>query len=104
MSNSPSRRRQRQYARAVGASYTPETYCAPFVKVRPSMLTPQKVVVAAEGELVTITVNNSTMKMGYEDALKLSQWIRMRAKEAKRFAGDTSRHWSLLAQLDGIKT
>ena len=75
----------------------------PNVIVRPSLLTPQKIAVGTEGELVTITVGNSTLKMGYEDALKLSQWIRTRAKQAKRFAGDQSRHWSALAVLDGIK-
>lgn len=72
------------------------------VVVKPSLLTPQAIAVATEGELVTITVGNSTLKMHYEDALKLSQWLRVRAKEAKRRAGDVSRHWSAVAVLDGL--
>lgn len=74
----------------------------PVVVVKPSLLTPQHVAVNTEGELVTITVGNSTLKLHYESALKLSQWIRVRAKEAKRRAGDQSRHWSVVAVLDGL--
>ena len=59
--------------------------------------------VQAEGELVAIQIGNTTLRMGYEDALKFSQWIRVRAKQAKRFAGDTSRHWSTIAVLDGLE-
>lgn len=72
-----------------------------MVRVKPSLLTPQQVSVGSDGELVTITVGNSTLTMHYEQALKLSQWMRVRAKEAKRLAGDASRHWSALAVLDG---
>lgn len=67
------------------------------------LLSPEKVSVSFSGEIVNITVGNSTLGMHYEDALKLSQWIRMRAKQAKREAGDSSRHWSAIAVLDGIQ-
>jgi len=80
-----------------------ETAETPLVIVKPSVLAPQKVSVGTEGELVTITIGNSTLRIGYEDALKLSQWVRMRAKQAKKRAGDESRHWSALAILDGVK-
>lgn len=69
---------------------------------KPDLLTPQKLEVSTEGELVLITVGNSTLKMHYEDALKISQWIRVRAKQAKELCGDRSRHWSAVAVLDGI--
>jgi len=75
----------------------------PNVIVKPSLMTKQQVAVGIDGELVTFTVGNSTLKMHYEEALKISQWLRVRAKQAKRLAGDVSRHWSAIAVLDGIK-
>jgi hypothetical protein len=41
--------------------------------------------------------------MPYETALQLSQWLRVRAKEAKRLNGDMSRHWSVVAVLEGLE-
>ena len=41
-------------------------------------------------------------KMPYETALQLSQWLRVRGKEAKRRAGDMSRHLSAVGILDGL--
>lgn len=69
------------------------------VIVRPSLMTQQKVAVTSEGDLVAITVGNSTMRMRYNDALLFSQWIRLRAKESKRRSGDTGSHWSVLGTL-----
>jgi hypothetical protein len=40
--------------------------------------------------------------MHYEDALKVSQWLRVRAKEAKKRAGDVSRHWSVVGTLEDL--
>jgi hypothetical protein len=74
---------------------------APNVIVRPSLLEPTRVVVADENDLVTITIGNGTLRMSYADALRFSQMVRVHAKKAKRFAGDTARHWSLVATLDG---
>lgn len=67
------------------------------------LLSRQRIAVDTEGDLVTLTVGNSTLKMPYETALQLSQWLRVRGKEAKRRAGDMSRHWSAIAVLDGLK-
>ena len=67
------------------------------------LLARRRIAVGSEGELVVISIGNSELKMHYEDALQLSQWIRVRAKEAKRRAGDQSRHWSLVATLEGVK-
>lgn len=75
----------------------------PNVIVKPPVLTPTAVSIQSEADQVLFTVGNSTLRMGYADALKISQWLRVRAKEAKKFAGDQSRHWSVLAVLDGIK-
>ena len=66
---------------------------------RNDLLKRERIAVSAEGDLVVMELGNVTLKLGYEDALQLSQWIRVRAKEAKRTAGDTSRHWSLIGQL-----
>lgn len=56
--------------------------------------------VRAEGDQICVTLGNSEIRMGYEDGIKLSNWIRIASKEAKRNAGDTSRHWSVIAQAD----
>lgn len=74
------------------------------VHAKQSLLKPQSLAVVvhpSNPELVCIKVGNSTLTMHYEDALKISQWIRVRAKEAKRLSGDSSRHWSVLGTLDG---
>lgn len=67
------------------------------------LLSKQRIAVNTEGELVTLTVGNSTLKMPYETALQLSQWLRVHGKEAKRKAGDMSRHWSAIGLIEGLK-
>lgn len=52
--------------------------------------------------MVAIQIGNSTLRLHYTDALQLSQWIRIRAKESKRRAGDESRHWSAIGIVDGM--
>jgi len=52
--------------------------------------------VTTENDLVVMKMGNVEVKMPYDHALKLSQWLRVRGKQAKRFAGDTSRHWSVV--------
>lgn len=64
-----------------------------------NLLSKQRIAVGAEGELVTLSIGNATIKMPYETAIQLSQWLRVRGKEAKRQAGDMSRHWSAIAVL-----
>lgn len=61
---------------------------------RQALLQRERIAVLAEGDRVILKIGNSEMQMPYETALTLSQWLRVRAKEAKRTAGDTSRHWS----------
>ena len=55
--------------------------------------------VRSEGDMVAIQIGNSTLRMPYETAFQLSQWLRVRAKESKRWAGDTGRHWSVVGVL-----
>ena len=63
------------------------------------LLNKHKLVVKAEGELVVMTLGNVEVKLPYETALLLSQWLRVHAKVAKRTAGDLSRHWSAIGVL-----
>ena len=67
-----------------------------IVGSRPDTLSKKQIAVGSEHDMVVIKVGNIRWKMKYEDALLLSQWIRIRAKEAKRRAGDISRHWSAI--------
>lgn len=71
---------------------------------RPPLLTQQRVSVRAENDLVVLAVGNAEMKMPYEAAFKLSQWLRVRAKEAKKSAGDMSRHWSSIGVLSDLNS
>lgn len=59
--------------------------------------------VEIRGELVRLSIGNADIDMPYETALQLSQWLRVRGKQAKRLAGDQSRHWSAIAILDGLR-
>lgn len=70
-----------------------------FGIVRNDLMKKTSIAVSSEGELVKIQIGNAELKMHYEDALLLSQWIRVRAKEAKTRAGDQSRHWSVIGQV-----
>jgi len=67
--------------------------------VNNNLLKQQRLAVESEYDNVVIRLGNIEVKISYETALLLSQWIRIRAKEAKRFAGDTSHHWSLVGTL-----
>jgi hypothetical protein len=67
------------------------------------LLSRQKISVEARGELVRLSIGNADIDMPYETAIQLSQWLRVRGKEAKRQAGDMSRHWSVIAVLDGLR-
>jgi hypothetical protein len=68
-----------------------------------ALLSKQRISVDVEGELVTLSIGNATIKMPYETAIQLSTWLRVRGKQAKRAAGDNSRHWSVIGILDGVK-
>jgi hypothetical protein len=67
--------------------------------VNKSLMQQHRIAVDSEGELVVMKLGNVEVKLPYETALLLSQWLRVRAKEAKRRAGDMSRHWSVVGTL-----
>lgn len=67
-----------------------------------SLLQKQRIEVATEGELVVLRVGNAELKMEYETAIQLSTWLRVRGKEAKRLAGDQSRHWTVIGRLSDV--
>lgn len=66
------------------------------------VLKPQRIEVVTEGQLVVLRIGNSEMKMEHDTAIQLSTWLRVRGKEAKRIAGDTSRHWSVIGNLSAV--
>ena len=67
------------------------------------LLSKQRMAVVAEGEMVKLSIGNADIRMPYETALQLSQWLRVRGKEAKKNAGDMSRHWSAIGLIEGLK-
>lgn len=68
-----------------------------------SLLQKQRIEVIAEGPLVVLRIGNAEMKMEHETAIQLSTWLRVRGKEAKRVAGDNSRHWSVIGRLSDVE-
>lgn len=68
-----------------------------------SLLARQRLAVSAEGPLVTLKAGNVEIKMEYETAIQLSTWLRVRGKEAKRFAGDDSRRWHIIGNLTAVE-
>lgn len=67
------------------------------------LLSKMRIAVEAEGELVKLAIGNTDIRFDYETALQLSQWLRLKGKQAKRNAGDTSRHWSVIGTLEGLR-
>lgn len=67
------------------------------------ILKKQRIEVRAEGQLVVLQIGNAVMKMEHETALQLSTWLRVRGKQAKVVAGDTSRHWTLIGNLTAVE-
>lgn len=74
----------------------------PGIIVRPPVLDQQRVVFFDEGEHAGFRIGNSELRLGYEDALRFAQMLRVHAKRAKRRAGDNARHWSAVATLEGV--
>lgn len=68
-----------------------------------NILKRQRIEVVSEGPLVVLRIGNAEMKMEHETAIQLSTWLRVRGKEAKRIAGDASRHWSVIGNLAAVE-
>lgn len=68
-----------------------------------NLLKQQQTTVSLEGELVVLKIGNTEIRMEGETAIQLSTWLRVRGKEAKRIAGDNSRHWTVIGRLDAVE-
>ena len=68
-----------------------------------ALLAKQKISVGVDGELVVLNLGNVEVKMPYATAIQLSQWLRVKGKQAKMVAGDSGRHWSVLGVLEDLK-
>ncbi len=68
-----------------------------------SLLEPAQTSVALEGELVVLKIGNLAIKMEGETAIQLSTWLRVKGKLSKRIAGDTSRHWTVIGNLNAVE-
>lgn len=68
-----------------------------------NLLQKQRLAVSTEGPLVVLRVGNVEIKMEYETAIQLSTWLRVRGKQAKRFAGDDSRRWHIIGNLTAVE-
>jgi len=67
--------------------------------VNRDLLKREQVSVRQDGGTVILTAGTAEATLPYEVALRISQWIRVRAKESQRRAGDVSRHWSAISAL-----
>jgi hypothetical protein len=67
------------------------------------LLQRQRIEVRTEGQLVVLQVGNAELRMEHETAIQLSTWLRVRGKEAKRVAGDASRHWTVIGNLEAVE-
>lgn len=63
------------------------------IHVKPKLQDWQRSDVKSEGRLVAIKVGSKTIRLHYSNALKVAQWLRVRAKESRNRAGDV-RHWA----------
>ena len=72
---------------------------APNIIHQRPLLQKQRIAVEHREDRVALIIGNTEMEMDYETALQLSQWLRVRGKQAKNFAGDISRHWSVIGVL-----
>ena len=61
--------------------------------IGPSLLEALDLVVWHEFDCVKFDVGGHTLTMDYPTAIKLSQMLRTHGKQAKKFAGDSSKNW-----------
>lgn len=69
----------------------------------PPLFKPERIAIRAVGSTVEVVIGNTTLTFAYDDALTLSRWLRVRGKEAKRNAGDRSRHWTAVGDLTTLE-
>lgn len=61
--------------------------------ITPSLLQSLNMEVGHVGQVVYFKIGNHKLEMDYPSAIKLSQMLRTHGKQAKKFAGDASKHW-----------
>lgn len=59
-----------------------------------TLLKKEDIEVKSEGATVVLIAGTTQAAMPHEAAIRISQWIRLKAKESQMRAGDTTRHWS----------
>jgi len=72
-----------------------------FAAKLPERLAAKALRVTQEGALVALTINRTTARMPYQAALQLSQWLRVRGKEARNAAGESA-HWSQIVTGEAV--
>lgn len=58
-----------------------------------------KVRVFHELDTVVLDINGTELKMEYPYAIAVAEKIKLHGKQAKKWAGDSSKHWSTAASL-----
>ena len=77
-----------------GQPYTPNGLYA----VRKDLVPANRITVGINAGLVEVKLGNDQFKLPWHGADLLAQWIRLRAKDCKRRAGDMQRHWIVIAE------
>jgi hypothetical protein len=67
-----------------------------FNRTLPERVKDKDIDAGTDGFQVVLRVQNTYMAMPYDAALTISQWIRVRGKEARNHAGEAA-HWSQFA-------
>ena len=67
-----------------------------FMEKLPQLLKAKGISVDTEGRMVILKIDRMTAKFSYQTARMISQWLRVRGKEAKGKAGEKA-HWSELS-------
>ncbi len=61
--------------------------------IGPSLLQSHRMEVGHNGTGVYLEIGGHRLDMEYPDAIKLSQLLRMHGKQAKKWAGDSGKHY-----------
>lgn len=72
-----------------------------FMEVLPERLNAKDVDIRAQGQMVMVRFGHIKAGLPFAAAETISQWIRLRGKEAKRNAGELA-HWSSIARATAV--
>ena len=68
------------------------------VRLDRTLLKAHDIHVTSEGGTVVLIAGTTQAAMPHEAAIRISQFIRLKARESQMRAGDTTRHWSKIVQ------